>query len=253
MVGKVCEVFWKIRYGVKYKIAIVEDEEQFQQLFSSYIKRFAKEKLLDIEVKIFSDGLEISEGYEPVWDGILFDIKMKNQDGMKAAKIVRAHDDKVTIMFITTLAQYAIHGYEVGAVDYVLKPVEYEKFALRFEKMIRNIKKEENETIFLPTEDGKDKVDISDITYITVSHHKLEIHVRKKDKTSKVYFVRNSLSVMEEQLAGKGFARCDHSAMVNLSLITSVKKDVVEVDGAILPISRSRKKTFLEAIADYHA
>ncbi|MCR5101215.1 MAG: response regulator, partial [Butyrivibrio sp.] len=132
-----------------YKIAIVEDEIQYQKMFESYINKYSKEKGEPISISIFNDGLEITENYEPSWDAILLDIRMKNQDGMSAAHVIREHDKDVAIMFITTLAQYAINGYEVGALDYVLKPVEYDKFAMRFERLLGSIKKDDREYMML--------------------------------------------------------------------------------------------------------
>ncbi len=234
-----------------YRIAIVEDESEYQEMFKEYINRFANEKGEILSVDIFADGLEITEDYSARWDAILLDIRMKNQDGMSAARVIREHDKNVAIMFITTLAQYAIYGYEVGALDYVLKPVEYDKFAIRFERLINSVRKENKEYIVLPSEDGKDRVDISKIKYIEVEHHDLFIHVDVIGE-DKQYVIRKSISVMEKELDGKGFVRCDNSSIVNLSYVTKVKKDVVEVGNIPISISRARKKKFMEAIAQYN-
>ena len=136
-----------------YRVAIVEDETQYQEMFKAYVEKYATDKNLDIRIDIFRDGLDITENYEPKWDIILLDIKMQQQDGMSAAHIIREHDSKVLIMFITTLSQYAINGYEVGAMDYVLKPVEYEKFAFRFDRLIGNVKNTEDEYL-MPYAEG---------------------------------------------------------------------------------------------------
>lgn len=231
-----------------YRIAIVEDEIEYQEMFKSYIDRYAAEKGEQIMIDIFGDGLDITEDYKPSWDAILLDIRMKNQDGMSAARVIREHDRDVAIMFITTLAQYAIYGFEVGALDYVLKPVEYEKFAMRFERLIHRVRREEKEYIMLPSEDGSDRVDLYRIKYITVEHHYLNIHVDDSGK-EKQYVIRKTISAMEKELEGKGFARSDQSVLINLSYVTRVRKDVVEVGKVLLPISRNRRKSFMDAIA----
>ena len=232
-----------------YRVAIVEDETQYQKMFKAYVEKYATDKNLDIRIDIFRDGLDITENYEPKWDIILLDIKMQQQDGMSAAHIIREHDSKVLIMFITTLSQYAINGYEVGAMDYVLKPVEYEKFAFRFDRLIGNVKNTEDEYLMLPSEDGKDRVYVSEIKYITVDHHNLEIYIQDKQGRLKEYVIRKSISAMENDLKDKGFFRCDHSTIVNIKAIDKVQKDTVMIGEKMLPISRSRKKAFLEAIA----
>jgi len=227
------------------RIAIVEDEQQYRDLFTSYIRRYAAEHKLEISISCFSDGLMITEDYIPQWDIILLDIQMKYQDGMSAARSIREHDQDVAIMFITTLAQYAIQGYEVDAADYVLKPVEYEKFAFRLERMLRRLPDRSDSWILLPTEDGQDKVAISAIDYITVEHHDLQIHVEDK-----CYHQRKSISSIEAELPEGVFYRCDNSVIVRLSAVTHIGKDTIEAAGAVLPVSRSRRKGFLAAIAD---
>ncbi len=204
-----------------YRIAIVEDEKEYQDMFRTYIERYGAEKGEHFSIEIFGDGLDITEGYSAGWDAILLDILMKNQDGMSAARIIREHDNDVAIMFITTLAQYAIYGYEVGAMDYVLKPVEYEKFAMRFERLIGNIDKGCKEYMLLPSEDGKDRVDISRIKFIEVEHHDLFIYVDAGEK-EKQYVIRKSITAMEKELEGKSFVRCDNSSIVNLSYVTDI-------------------------------
>lgn len=229
-----------------FNIAIVEDEIEYQRLFSEYVKRFADEKGFSIQVTVFNDGFDISEDYSGKWDVILLDIQMKQQDGISAAKVIRKHDEDVQIMFITTLAQYALHGYEVGAADYVLKPVEYEKFSFRFERIIKRLKKNSNEYMLLPTPDGQDKVLLSDILYIEVIHHDLVVHTKYNE-----YKFRQSMNVIEQELKDKDFFRCDRSAIVNLSAITKLSKDTVSVGEVVLPVSRARKKAFIDAVAAF--
>nr|WP_297708228.1 LytTR family DNA-binding domain-containing protein [uncultured Butyrivibrio sp.] len=234
------------------RVAIVEDEIRYQQMFEEYIRKYADEKSVDVSVKVFSDGMDISEGYEPVWDVILMDIKMRHQDGMEAARVIRQHDQDVAIMFITTLAQYAIHGYEVGALDYVLKPVEYDKFAMRFDRLLRGINRKKEQFIMLPGDDGKDKVEISKIRFIRVDHHNLEINVDSQAGIRN-YNIRKSISSIEKELSDNRFVRCDQSVIVNISYITKVKKDTVEVGDIILPVSRAKRKPFMEAIASFNS
>ena len=73
----------------------------------------------------FTDGDEIAGGYKSVYDIILMDVQMRFMDGMSAAEEIRKVDPEVVIIFITNMSQYAIRGYAVDALDYVLKPVSY--------------------------------------------------------------------------------------------------------------------------------
>lgn len=227
------------------RVAIVEDEKEYREMFQNYIERYGIENGMSFDISFFEDGLDITEGYLPTWDVILLDIQMKHQDGMSAAKIIREHDERVAIMFITTLAQYAIMGYEVDATDYVLKPVEYGKFAFRFSRVLRYVDKEEAPSMMLPAGDGSDKVFLSDIMYIQVEHHDLSIYARN----GATYHLRKSISSMESELEGQHFFRCDQSVIVNLKAITRVDKDCVWISKVVLPVSRSRRKAFMEAIS----
>ena len=113
-------------------IAIVEDEKLYVSQFKEYISRYEKESGNRINVSVFPDGAEIVENYSGDFDIILMDIQMKYMDGMTAAEQIRKLDSEVIIMFITNMTQYAIRGYEVDALDYVVKPVEYFSFSQKY-------------------------------------------------------------------------------------------------------------------------
>ena len=104
-------------------IAIVEDEEAYAKQLTEYIEKYQQESGRRFKVIRFTDGDEIVEKYTGEYDIILMDIQMQFMDGMTAAEEIRKFDTKVVIMFITNMTNYAIRGYEVDAMDYVLKPV----------------------------------------------------------------------------------------------------------------------------------
>lgn len=105
------------------RIAIVEDEAAVRQQLEGYVQRYTRQYGTEFEVHLFEDGIEILDDYRPVYDLILLDVEMKHLDGMETAQRIRALDNEVNLIFITNMAQYAINGYAVGALDYVLKPV----------------------------------------------------------------------------------------------------------------------------------
>lgn len=115
------------------RIALVEDDSRHVQKITAYLERYRTEKGLAMTVRVFPDGEDIAENYKPEYDLILLDIQMRFMDGMTAARRIREKDREVILIFLTSIAGYAIQGYEVEALDYILKPVSCDvlDFAVR--------------------------------------------------------------------------------------------------------------------------
>ncbi len=126
------------------RIAVVDDEKAFCDRLYALIRRYGQEHSLETEITCFQDGLDITDDFKSRWDIIFLDIQMKHLNGIETAKRIRTCDTEVILIFVTTMAQYAINGYEVDALDYVLKPVEYPQFAPRMTKAVREVKKKES-------------------------------------------------------------------------------------------------------------
>ena len=105
------------------RVAIVEDDAEVQGVLQEYVRRYTRQYGTEFEVTVFADGVDILEDYRAVYDIIFLDVEMKHLDGMTTAERIRQMDADVILIFITNMAQYAIRGYSVGALDYVLKPV----------------------------------------------------------------------------------------------------------------------------------
>lgn len=125
------------------RIAIVEDEESYVKELTGYLKEYQNTYKEELEITVYRDGDGITSNYRAQFDIILMDIQMKFMDGMSAAEEIRKQDSEVVIMFITNMTQYAIRGYEVDALDYILKPVSYFAFCQKLSRAIARIKKRE--------------------------------------------------------------------------------------------------------------
>jgi DNA-binding LytR/AlgR family response regulator len=226
-------------------IAVVEDEESYADQLNQFIRQFAKEKHYEIRVTRFTDGDEIVEKYSGDYDIILMDIQMRFMDGMTAAERIRLKDRKVVIMFITNMTQYAIRGYQVDALDYVLKPVSYFAFAQKLERAIGRIEPEDKFTVALSLPDGVVLLDAREIYYIESEGHNLH-YVTKQGE----YRTRQKISDAEEILKGHGFFRSNKGYLVNLSRVEGVRNGCCIVHGEELLISRARKNDFMAALAE---
>ena len=158
-----------------FRIGIAEDDPSFQKTISEYIERYKKETNIDIQASFFQDGNELVFKYEPIYDVLLLDIEMPKMNGMDAAREIRKRDQRVLIIFITNMAQYAINGYEVGALDFVLKPIKYFSFSMKLEKALKSVKGQESVNILLEYKDGMKKVSSEEIVYVEIRDHWLHI------------------------------------------------------------------------------
>lgn len=230
------------------RLAIVEDEASYRDTLTQYVRRYARENGQDIMITCFSDGDEIVEGYNCAFDIILMDIQMRFMDGMKAAEEIRRQDADVIIMFITNMTDYAIRGYQVDALDYILKPVSYFAFSSRLDRALRRLDKKDNKstlTISLRS-GGTQKVDVNDILYIESNAHVLVFHTRDGD-----FETYGKMMECEEKLVKYGFFRSNKGYLVNLRHVDGVREGACIVGGQSLVISRARKKEFMTALTDY--
>ena len=121
------------------RVAVVEDDAEVQGVLQEYIRRYTRQYGTEFEVSVFADGMDILDNYRAVYDIIFLDVEMKHLDGMTTAERIRQMDADVILIFITNMAQYAIRGYSVGALDYVLKPVPYFAFSEQLKKAEKNL------------------------------------------------------------------------------------------------------------------
>ncbi|MDR1092636.1 MAG: LytTR family DNA-binding domain-containing protein [Clostridiales bacterium] len=229
------------------RIAVVEDDDAEAKTISDYISRFQKESRDVFKVARFWDGDEITSDYRPDYDIIFLDIRMKGIDGITAARYIRRMDNDVALIFITHMAQYAIKGYSVGALDFLPKPVSYFSFSQQLKRSIEHIKRcKDNMYILLPTENGVVKMDVARVLFIESFKHKMTVHTKDGE-----YHLISTMKDLESRLAGRGFFRSDNSFLVNLAHVKAVEGSLVILDSAGLNVSRSRKTSFLQALAAY--
>lgn len=229
-----------------YYIAIVEDEQEYAEQLQTFLEQYGDEHNLRFKVTVFGDGAEILEEYQPIYDLILLDIEMPQVNGMDAAERIRNQDQDVVMMFITNIASYAIRGYEVGALDYVMKPITYYGFAMRLGRALKRVKQREQKEILLPLADGVKKLQIQQIYYVEVQNRILHFHTDEGE-----YLIRGTMQKVEEELAGYSFAKCNHWYIVNLRHVTEVRKNIVVVAGHELEISRRNRTPFLKVLTEY--
>ena len=228
------------------RIAMVEDEAAVREQLQGYIQRYTRQYGTEFAVTEFSDGVEILDAYRPVYDIVLLDVEMKHLDGMETARRIRELDRDVVLLFITNMAQYAIKGYAVGALDYVLKPVPYFAFSQQLQKAEEKLRHRARHYLAVPVEGGLRRLDTAQIYYMESEGHRVHFYTEEGE-----FSAPGALKTFEEKLADLPFARCNSGYLVNLAQVKSVQQGLAQVGPYELQVSRPKRKSFLAALADY--
>ncbi|MCR5557442.1 MAG: LytTR family DNA-binding domain-containing protein [Butyrivibrio sp.] len=230
------------------ELAIVEDEDSYASQLVEFVNKYQAESGNYFKITRFTDGDEITNGYKGQFDIILMDIEMKLMDGMTAAEEIRRLDQEVVIMFITNMTNYAIRGYQVDALDYVLKPVSYFAFSQKLGRAVSKIKKDSTKIISIEMSSGVKKLDIDNVFYIESEGHTLNFYT-----TGGNFSIRGRLGDFEEQLSNYNFFRSNKGYLVNLKYVDGVENGSCLIAGKALLISRARKNDFMAALTNYMA
>ena len=162
------------------KIAVVEDQQEVRDELCRFIRQYAAENSLQVEVLPIEDGAVIAEHYEPGYDIIFMDVEMPGLDGFGAAEKIRAVDADAVLVFVTNMAQYAIKGYEVDALDYVLKPVNYYQFCTKLSRAVQRVQRRRGGQVVLQLAGGGMQVlSTGDIYYLETHDRLLWYHTTK--------------------------------------------------------------------------
>ena len=228
------------------RVAIVEDEAKAAETLQGHLERYGQENGLQFRVKTFTNPVAFLDPYTADYDLVYMDIQMPLMNGMDAAHCLRDVDQKVALVFVTSLTQYAIEGYEVNAMDYIVKPFNYYDFALKLTRILERIPPHEGEDLLVSTEVGNVRLNIDSIRYIEVQGHHLIYHTSRGEYTQ-----YGSLSKVEPQLEAHHFTRCNSCYLVNLQYVESIRGYNVTVAGETLKISQPRKKPFTQQVEEY--
>lgn len=228
------------------RVGIVDDEQRERETLRGFFHRLQTELHEEILVREFSSGESLLDDYDFSCDLICLDIELGSKDGIDTARAIREMDENVTILFITNMAQMAIKGYEVRAVDFIVKPVSYYPFSMKMRSVMNLISSRKSRNIVLTTPGGIQKISTDQLYYVEVNGHYLYYHT-----VDGVFKQKAAMKELEDKLEGLSFKRCNNCYLVNLKFVDSVNKDDVQIAGEWLKISRPRKREFLQALANY--
>lgn len=223
-------------------IAICDDEGYFLEREKQLIKMYMDTKGYPCSIDTFSSGKDLLHSKDLVlqYDILFLDINMQEMDGIETAKEIRRITKEAYIVFITAFVTYALEGYKVDAVRYLLKDDECLEKAVAecLETILYKMNYEKRKRVF-EFQEGKIELFFEDIIYIESNLHKLIFHM-VNDKAVK-YTMYAKLDDMDELLHGQGFCRLHKSYLANLMYVENIKRYQAELsNGEYLNISKAR-------------
>lgn len=228
------------------RIAIVEDSENERAKIRECLSDYERNSGVIFDLQEFSNGLDFLESYTPEYDLVFMDIEMPGLNGMETAKELRKIDFSVLLIFITNLAQYAISGYEVDALDFILKPINRYSFAIKLKRALSRVSKKTEDYMSVKTDGETRAVRISSILWIDVNGHYVVYHTAEGDFTE-----YTTLKEAAAKVNRGTFALVNRSCLVNLRRVEAIARDNVSIGSVKLDISRPQRKAFLAALSDF--
>lgn len=228
-------------------IAICDDERSLVDSLTALIRQYEMEKSEEIKVTVYYDGLELIEKYDATIDLIFLDIQMKLVDGLRAAKRLREMDEKVGIIFLTTLTQHGLEGYKYQALDYIIKPLKYARLRVELDRFISRRQKEESPFVVVSNDSGKYKILLNSLRFVETFNRNLLFHSKQEN-----IVCYRSMKEIAKELAPHGFVRCHSGCLVNLAYVKGVRKlELTLITGETLAISQPKRKEFMEQLTEF--
>lgn len=227
-------------------VAIIEDDIKATERLQKHIRQYEVESGQEFSVFAFTDAIDFVSDYAPKYDAIFMDIELPHMNGFDAAVRLRRIDKDVPLVFVTNMMKYAVKGYEVDAVGYMLKPVDYFAFKTQMDKIRRIIDRRQDAEIIVKSEYGSRRIRLGDLYYVEVLGHYLIYHTA--DGQFREF---GQLSKLEKELSKHNFFRCNRCYLVNLKHVMGIKDGAILIGGDEIMMSRRMKKDFLLALNDY--
>ena len=226
---------------MKLNCIIVDDEPLARKGIRNYIAKIPFLNLID-EAGSVADATQILSQTEI--DLIFLDIEMPEINGVE---FVRSLNKNVLIIFITAFSDYALEGYELNVIDYLLKPVSYERFEKAVLKAkeyfeLKNISKSAD-YFFIKCSNKFEKINFNDLLFVEALENYVKLYT-----TYKIFIAYITFKSIEQYLPAHLFIRVHKSYIVALSKITNLDAEEIKIADHLIPLSRNYKNTVMEKV-----
>lgn len=230
-----------------YRLLIVENEPEEAEVLMRNFERYSNARGVQFRISWLKSAVEFL--CNPAeYDCLFLDIDLPGVNGMEAAQMVRVYDQATPIVFVTNLAQYALHGYEVDAVDFMVKPISYPNFCAHMDKIMRAVDNARGASMAVQTRDGTRVVELRDLELVEVKGHYLTYRLASGECLQS----HGTLRGFEEDCAHPALIRVSNSAVVNAQNVVAIRgREVSLASGGTVQISHGCKKQAAVDFANY--
>lgn len=231
------------------RVAIVEDETKLHDYYGKLLEAWGKAE----NVRLISTFIESAEEYlfkydrPNTFDIIFLDVCMKDMNGMELAHKIRKFDRNVQIVFLTGKPEYVFEGYEIGAVRFLVKPVDESRLAEALNACMEKLGSSREDYLTIKYQGENLRLSRSEIMFIKVEGHYLQMQT-----PDRFYEWKESLKEMTARLDPARFVPANRSVVVNLEFVSKItREECILENGETVPVSRGAYGPLNEAFMKY--
>lgn len=241
------------------QIAVCDDEQYYREKIQFLLKQYLKQKNLEYSIQLYNSGEAFLSQYENNvrYNIVFLDISMHTIDGIQTASQIRSFHSDTQLVFVTAFIDYALEGYKVDAVRYIMKDTLDTAIPECMDTILQKMQRTQVSFSFVS---GKTTLYTDNILYIESQRHKLLFHYMKSNTIQStpakpgltVYQMYEKLDSIEKMLSGHGFLRIHKSYLVNMKHIRRLSNYTVFLDtNEELPVPRLKYQAVKESYAAY--
>lgn len=226
-------------------IAIVDDTAQDSERLKAQVELSLNKAKESYRIHVFDESVDFIRSQES-YDIAFLDIHMDKINGLEAAHFVRKISKEIVLIFVTQMAQMAIRGYEVDAMDFIIKPSEQASIDRVLGKALKRIESQAGSFLVLKTARDTISISTNKIYYVEVYDHDLIYHTEEGE-----HRLRGQLNQVRKQVDERQFVLASRSHLVNLRHISSVHHDHLVVAGKMVPLSKVRRREIEQRFVNF--